>query len=421
MKVPFIISIISLPLLLGCGTMVVTSSTTDSSTFDNSDFDANIGIVSLFPSGFSSTADPIIRTGQSIALSFDLIGEDYQYLQAKIVHCNYDWSKSNLLDIEYLSVTNEFQLDNFRYSSSTRVPYVTYDWVSPTLNESGNYTLIVYRDNNVSDVVFTRRFVVYSQEVLVSAEIEYSAVASRRRTHHQLVFEVDYGNLQVFNPLRDMPVRLLQNHNWNTSIHSLTPSLTRPDQTKLEYRLYNGQNEFPAGNEFRFADARATRFRGINVDRIVPTTDAFHLFLTADKVRSNIPYSNLFQDNEGTYTIANQNPGEDALQADYVWVNFTLEGAAANPPVYVKGKFNNWSPQQKHRLEYNANTKTHSGGVLLKQGLYDFQYHQDGSNPNTIAGNFVDTGNDYEILVYYRAPSTQHDQVVGYTKLSSRN
>ncbi len=406
-------------LLQHCASMIVTAPKTDNLPYENLDVSRNIGIARLYPTG-QTFADPVVGVGEGITLEFDLLEEEYAFLSAKIIHCNFDWKKSQLTDLEYLTVVNEFQLSDFSYSINTRVPYISYKLNIPGLLASGNYVVVVYRDDDPSQLILTRRLVVYRNDVNMSMNIVYSNIAAQRRSHHQITLEVDHPNLQIFNPQEQLKLTLLQNHRWNTAISTLKPSLVRSDQNYLEYRLYNGENEFPGGNEFRLADVRSTQFRGLNVERIFPGENYINITLNQDKPRSATAYTNLFQDNEGAFVIANTNPGQSPDQTDYVMVEFSLDSPPNYQSVFITGKFNNWTPSARDYMTYNTNTGRYEGSRLLKQGQYNYQYTTE-SLKNPIEGDFVETGNDYEAILYFRNPTTNTDEVIGYAKSSSRN
>ena len=404
-----------------CGTMVVSSEKREVQVYFDQDYAGNVGMVSWYLSDETQNTNAIFQTGQSPNLTFDLLGEEFQFLSAKVVHCNHDWRPSGLSDLEILQTPNEFQIENAQYSLNTIQPYTIYSVTLPPVSTSGNYAVVVYDDNDENNIIFTRRFVVYSNEVVIEAQITYSNVPNQRQTHHQITFDIDYGKLTLFNPIAELRTAILQNHNWSKAITDLKPSTMRLDQQFLGYYQYNGENEFAAGNELRFADVRATRFRGLNVQSVTRTRNGFEIRLENDKPRANIAYSNLFQDRNGQFSIENQNPGQDNLQADYLTTYFTLESTANIGDVFVEGKFNNWTPDRRHTMTYNENLQRYEGSLILKQGLYDYQYSLIGNGKNVIEGDFVQTQNDYEILLYYRNPKTNADEVIGYRFLSSGN
>ena len=66
-------------------------------------------------------------------------------------------------------------------------------------------------------------------------------------------------------------------------------------------------------------------------------------------------------------------------------------------------------------------TKTYHARLFMKQGYYSYQYlmkMEDGSiRLLPSEGNFYQTQNKYNVLVYYRAQSDRTDRLVGYGEL----
>lgn len=389
--------------------------------FEDFNYEKAIGTVVLSPLGVSGfDSDPIVPLGQTLQLDFDLLGEEYEYLHAKIVHCTYDWKQSQIMSLDYLNIYNEFNLDNFTYSN-TLIPYTRYQFTLPNLTKSGNYLLIVYRDGDEEDLMFTRRFVVYETLAPVDARVLFSSMASQMRTHQRIDFEIRHPSLNIFNTFRDLKVIILQNHNWQSALSNLQPTLQRPDQRYLEYHHFSGENEFPGINEFRFFDLRATQFRGRNVNSVSRQGDSYSARLGKDLPRNKVAYSNLSEDKNGEFFIGNTDPGEDIMEADYIYTSFFLEIERQSDPVYLVGKFNNWRLDESNQMTYEPGLGMYYREILLKQGFYNFGYSTASEGLGAIEGNFSETENQYEILVYFIDPSLSYHRVIGYTKISSGN
>ena len=75
-------------------------------------------------------------------------------------------------------------------------------------------------------------------------------------------------------------------------------------------------------------------------------------------------------------------------------------------------------------MEYNEEKKCYEGAVLLKQGYYSYQYLLlDGNGITHVVeneGNYYQTENTYQALVYYREPGGRTDRLVGYQNISFR-
>ena len=388
---------------------------------ENMDFSEDVGIVQFFLNGdLRKNVDPIHSLTDNLTLSFDILSDEYSFLEARIIACDQFWKRSNVSTLDYLQAPNNISITDFSYSVNTRIAYVNYQIKLPGFKLSGNYLVEIWNTDN-NKKLLSRRIVVYEPLVTINAKILYSQNISRRQSHHQIVFDLAYDQVEVFNPYADLYVAILQNHNWEYHLAGLRPTLTRADEKLLEYRLYSGENEFPAGNEFRLADLRATQFRGINVKAVRRGSVGFDLTLDTDKPKNQQPYSGLNQDENGGFLIANLDPDQLEGQADYVRAQFSLASTPYPYEVYVVGKFNNWKSNERSRLSYNADLQQYETDLILKQGLYDYQYVTEKPDEPYPEGNFAETENEYEIIVYQQGPSQQKDRIIGYQKVSSRN
>lgn len=419
-------------IILGCflyGCVPVTPSSTSSHKklqYDDINYEFNIGMVQLYPvsNNEQATLDyPVIGLeGSGLRLVFDLWEKNASYLNVRYVHCNADWSPSRLQDIQMLNSYNEFPVNDFEYSSNTRIPYVKYSVSLPTPMKSGNYILIVYRENDRDDIVFSRRFLVFDQKAKINVNVRASTSVADRYEYQQVEFDVAYRGLDHPNPLREFRVVLLQNHNWNTWIAGLKPTLIRNDRSYLEYRQFTGENNFPGLNEFRFFDLRSIDFRGMNVARISKQEDRISAYLGIDQSRGDQAYAQVINDFNGGFYLQNTDPNDDKTQSEYVNVHFEVESPQLESDVYIAGRYNNWKLGSKNKMTYSEDTKSYSGSVLLKQGYYDYFYWVDGTDPYyVLEGSHYQTANDYEVLFYYRNPFNDYDELIGYRMVSSGN
>ena len=423
---PFLSRNLPFYLLLCCiyaCTPIPNSSQSTTSTplqFDNRDYTDLLGTVLLSPSQSDpSITDPITSLGTTLTLNFDLLTEEYEFLRGRIIHCTKDWIQSRINELEFLPTFNDFAIDNFTYSFNTLQPYVQYSLQLPRVSVSGNYLLVVYRDGNRNDLVLSRRFVIYEEATSVQASIQVSRSIPNSQSHQRVSFDIDYAGINIFNPFQDLSVVLLQNHSWPGAITGLQPTLTRPDRSELEYRHFDGKNEFPGLNEFRFFDARATQFRGVNIASIRREGTQHVAYLEIDKPRGGKAYSRLFPDRNGDFSIENRDPGESLEETDYIYCWFTLESEKQNQDIYVQGKFNDWQINDQYRMIYDYEKQQYRAIIKLKQGLYDYRYVFANGDQKFLEGNFRETENNYEILVYYRDPTKGYDQIIGYQTLSA--
>ena len=72
----------------------------------------------------------------------------------------------------------------------------------------------------------------------------------------------------------------------------------------------------------------------------------------------------------------------------------------------------------EHLMTYNEETAQYEAIVKLKQGYYSYQYLMVDENGKTsfvpTEGNFYQTQNQYQVLVYYRSRTDRSDRLIGY-------
>src|SRR5690606_22669734 len=99
----------------------------------------------------------------------------------------------------------------------------------------------------------------------------------------------------------------------------------------------------------------------------------------------------------------------------------TLEDNETNDgEIYVVGGFNQYIRNSENRMTYQPDGNRWRTTLLLKQGLYDYEYvyvaPSGEINPTFSSGNHFETGNTYQVLVYVRRQGTTWDELVGYTE-----
>lgn len=366
-----------------------------------------------------NTLPAVIPVGQwNLLLEFDDLegGQDSYY--ARFIHCNSDWSKSQLLDLDFLNEFNEFPINELEYSTDTHIPYVHYRFRVPPVKLPGNYVLAVYRGSNQEDVVLTRRFMVYDNRVAFTREGGLLGPGHLAELNQQINFSINYRDVNIPNPMQDVTVSIRQNQRWDNMATALKPSFIRAAQNELEYRFFDPEKMFKGGTEFRFFDMRALNATGRNVERIDRSNKPYDAYLFPDKSRAHEVYSQI-NDLNGNFII-NTLDFNDPLAANYVFVNFTLispQPVAGN--VYVTGAFNYWQLNDLNRMQYNTVTGAYHSRQLLKQGWYDYIYHvqSDKVPPYFFEGSHFETENEYEIFFYYRPFQPRADLLIGYIRL----
>lgn len=361
----------------------------------------------------------VTRLGEwNLLLEFDDLRNQRDTYYARIIHCNYDWTRSNLTDLDFISDFNEFPINNFEFSVDTHIPYVHYWLTLPPVKLPGNYLVAVYRGSDKNDIILTRRFMVFDTRVTFANEGNLIGAGDIASRNQQLNFTVDYKNLEVINPLENIKVSIRQNQRWDNMSVDIRPSFVREIEKQLEYRYFEDDKMFKGGNEFRFFDLRSLMNPGRNVARVVKTVKPYEVFLEQDRSRADQAYAQLPDFNGGF--IPDNLDYPDPAFTNYANVNFTL--AAPRPysgDVYVTGAFNYWNLNAVNKMQYDSVQKAYQGRVLLKQGWYDYLYvlHSPDQPPYAIEGSYFETENFYEVFVYYRPFQPQADLLIGYLRL----
>ncbi len=367
---------------------------------------------------------PIVSLGESIFLEFDDISASEQDFYYKIVHCNYDWTPSNLLKSQYLNGIDDLRITDYENSYSTLQPYSNYKLSIPNedlqLKVSGNYMLEIY--NNDYELQFSRRFIVYKDAVKIGATVKRSRDFNYLNTKQVVQFTINTSNFNVVNPKKEIKIALLQNYHWPTAIYNIKPQFTIDNS--LVYK-YDKETSFYGGNEFYNFDTKDLRAPSSAIARI-ELTDIYQHYLFADYYRNDRPYT-YYPDVNGDFVIRTLLGEDNSREAEYTNIHFKLpytEELGLNN-VYVYGKYNNYSLNDENKMIYNEKTGNMEASIKMKQGFYNYKYviknDDNVIDLNTIGGNFHFTENNYTIIVYYRDFGEVYDSIIGIGAANSRN
>ena len=368
---------------------------------------------------------PVISLDEQVPLQleFDDLTANYRSFRARLVHCNADWQRSILNDIEFTYEYNDNPITDYQISINTKIPYYHYRFTLPRVKLPGNYLLVVYDERNRNNIIFTRRFMTYQNRVTVAAAVRFSTDPSRQFTDQQLDLSISYRGYQVISPQDDFKVVIRQNYRDDRTLTGLRPTNVQAFDQVLEYRLIDLSNTIPGGNEFRFFDTRTVLSRANYIDRIDRLADRNVAYVQVDQPRNRGVYIQS-DDFNGQFVIDHRETGNGATNADYIETVFTLKiPEIPDLEVYVNGGFNFWQLNDRNRMAFDALVGGYRASVLLKQGVYNYDYAIRTVRPKPkvdesyIEGSFSSTENDYEVFVYHRPPASRADQLIAYRKL----
>jgi hypothetical protein len=388
--------------------------------FSDFAYEAEIKTILLHPLTGDNLSPAVTQFGDWILLlEFDDLRRQRDNYYVRIVHCNHDWSKSDLMDIEYMTDYNEFNINNFQYSVDTHIPYVHYTFPLPAVKVPGNYLAVVYRNGDKSDIVLSKRFMVYDPRISFLKNGSLISSGKVAASNQQLNFTLSYKDLDIPNPLSSVWVVIRQNQRWDNMAIDVKPSFVRTIEHELDYNFFDDSKMFKGGNEFRFFDLRSLGYPGRNVASVNKTIKPFEAYIEKDKDRSHTVYSQ-YRDMDGNFIVANLDYN-DANFTNYVNVNFTLASTAIQGDVYVGGAFNYWNLNRDNKMVFDSARQEYSARVLLKQGVYDYQYVVKSPSLPTyyFEGTHYETQNSYEIFVYYKPLQPRAEQLIGYIKMEA--
>ena len=368
---------------------------------------------------------PLIKLGAYLDLEFDALNgneDDYYYT---IEHYNFDWTPSVLVKSEYLDGIDNQRIRAYENSFNTYQIFSHYKLTIPNeqtkrLKVSGNYMIHVYNNDNY--LVFSRKFMIYENIASVGVSIKLARDVAFIETKQRVDVTIASNRIQLNNPKRTVKILVVQNNNLKTAISNLIPQYTIGNQ--LIYK-YDTESSFWAGNEYLFFENKDVRATNTGI-QFIDLENLYHNYLFTNYSRANKPYT-YNPDINGNYLITSIDAENSDLEADYVWIHFSLlpNPSFENKAVYVYGNFNNYTTDESTKMDFDTNDGLFKKAILLKQGFYNYKYvavENNGSlNEGAISGNFYQTENNYKVIAYYRELGERYDRIIGIGEASSIN
>ncbi len=393
--------------------------------FDNEIYVPYIKSVKFHIAGFPLTIPMVdINSSAQLLLYFDDLDDEPKDFFYSIVHCDSDWTRSDLAEMEYLDGFNEEEIFDFELSYNTRIPYTQYYLPIPNSStqwtKSGNYALVVYVDDGdgYRKIAFIRRFMVVEPLFKITVQPSRPADVRKYRTHQELDFIVNHKKITIRNPRLEIEACVLQNGRWDNAITGLRPRYIRSNNLLT----FDFQDEvvFPAVKEFRNFDIRTLLFRSERVAQLKRFKDHWEVQLVPDQSRMNGAYY-FNPDINGNFITASLDSLQDLNSLDYADVFFQLDVDAPlfDKDIYVFGGLSDWQLKEEYRLEYDESCSCYRGTAPFKQGFYDYLYaFRDIDTPEkvdyqSLEGNTFQTRNEYTFLVYYRPFGARYDRLMG--------
>ncbi len=389
-------------------------------TLKNTVQNENILSVQCYPQGFELSY-PILNTTSktSLILSFDLMGNEQPALAYRLIHCDVNWQESKIPTREFLENTlNEFEIEDYEFSLGTKWLYTHYTAKIPTeqLKISGNYIVQVFPQDDSETVWLQQRFL-YAELLTTITGTAERELSQRYKTMQRINFKVDYNNKDFSSPQSNFTAVVVQNFRWETA-KRLKPLFF--NLKELNFNYIDKKSRFEGNYEFPYFDTSLLTESSPTLKSIEKDDEGkIHCYLTPNATATD----NYFyqKDMNGNFTIKADNVYNKTTEGEYVWTHFTLLSEQQDLPIYVVGRFNNWTTEEPYQLFYDEQLKCYHTGFLLKQGVYNYTFVSktaDGKLKNLL-GSYGETENDYYIFVYYKDPRLRTEKLVGWTRLNT--
>lgn len=378
---------------------------------------------------FSSNplALPVIEleSDESVSISFDEMSYEPKSFNYSIVHCDADWTRSSLSEVEYLQGFANGSIDNYEFSTNTTTLYVHYQFKVPNddlkLKVSGNYAVIIAQDNDFSKPIAVACFSVVQSRVTVKGAVRGNTDTELLGRYQQLDFDVQTGGYEVRDPFSELKVMVQQNRRWDTMVTDLKPTYT---SSSMQSYKNNRQLIFEGGNQFRSIDFSSEYSYSGAIDRVVFDKTFYHVMLSPSELRAGHGVEQGYDVN-GQFLVNRQRSYEASVEADYMWVHFIVPMANPyfNGSVYLLGQFVDNQVTEQSRMVYDFAQKAYVKSLFLKQGGYNFQYLFVEKNAKSgtlqpIEGSYWQTENEYVVYVYHRPWGERYDKLVAVQLVS---
>lgn len=360
--------------------------------------------------------------GNPIIISFDDLTHDYNRYTYKLEHCEADWTTSEyLFESDYIDGFVEGNLiDDTEQSLNTNMLYTHYRLSIPNKNcrlkMSGNYRLTVFDDNNNSEPMFSACFMVVEPRMDVMMSVTTNTDIDVNNKHQQVSMHLNYNGISVINPTTQIKTVVMQNGRWDNAVVNARPQYTMNDGLKWDHCR---DLIFTAGNEYHKFEVLDTDHPTLGIDKIRWDGRMFNAYVIPDEPRPNYLYD---EDANGAFYIRNSDNIENDRLSDYVLVHFQLNSPYEVPgEVYINGVWTNDLFLPEYKMEYDYSNNSYYATLMLKMGYYSYQYvlidPEGYLRTMPTEGDFFQTENQYQALVYYREPGGRTDLLVAYRQI----
>ncbi|MBR1631119.1 MAG: DUF5103 domain-containing protein [Paludibacteraceae bacterium] len=370
---------------------------------------------------------PFLMLGgtEQVMISFDQMSHDVRNYSYRLVHCNADWTPSDLQQHEYQQGMPLNDITDYQTSLATTQPYTHYWLKLPNedvdFRVSGNYVVQIFEDNDPELVVAQVCLCVVMPQVEIRMDARANTDIELSGRYQQLDIDIMLNGLMPHDVTTEMQLVVEQNGRLDNRVSLRQPNYITP--RLLQYKN-NRQLIFEGGNEYRRFDIASTYLYGVGVEHIEYDGAAYHAYLEPCLLNTGRSYQTDY-DVDGRYVINAERVHYDVdTEADYIWVHWFVPTKTPwlDSRLYIGGDlcFNTLSAE--NMMQYKAKEGGYVFTKLLKQGGYNYQLwlQQKGRKAATTQrteGSYWQTENEYTAYLYYRPQGERYDQLIGIQRL----
>ena len=393
----------------------------------NEIYDPNISTLQVV-AGDRWLSMPVIRLNQDevINIGFDDLTHEYRRFTYTIEHCDADWSVSEgLFPSDFIEGFVEGNtIDDKEESVNTNMLYTHYALSIPNdrcrIRMGGNYRVTVYDENNDHQKIFVAHFMVLDPRMGVMMEVSSNTDIDINKSHQQVAMKLSYGSVTVTEPHEQIKSVVLQNGRWNTAVVNTPAQYIMPNGLQW---LHSKELIFEAGNEYHKFEMLDPDHPSMGVDVIRWDGTDYHVYPFACEPQNNYVYD---EDANGAFFIRNSDNYENDRSSEYMLVHYLLKtDRIKDGNIYIDGRWTNEQLTPDYQMTYNEESGYYEAVIQQKLGYYNYHFivvHDDGTIRQLPSdGNFYQTENKYQCLIYYRGKQDRTDILVGYQEVQYRN
>ena len=386
-------------------------------------YDKNIATLQV-SAGYDMMNMPVVRLGSHsikdrICISFDDFTHQYNRYTYKIEHCEADWSVSEqLFESDYIEGFYDGNtIDDLAESLGTYAQYTNYKLTIPnercSIKMSGNYRLTVYDENDNNRKVLEACFMVVEPLTRVAMSVSSNTDIDINKRHQQVSIGLDYGVLNVTDPAGQIKTTVLQNGCWATAVRNAKAQINTGSGLKWEHCR---QLIFPAGNEYHKYEILDVSHPTMGIERIDWDGTTYQVYPFINEPRPNYLYD---EDADGAFFIRNSDNIDNDIACEYVTVNYTLKcPQPVNGDVYINGRWTYDRALPEYKMTYDPVERCYRASIRQKQGYYSYRYVMIDASGRWLTmpteGDYWQTENRYQALIYYKGIGDRADKLVGY-------